>query len=176
MNKTKTLIATALIASVGGWGAMTLASSHDRHGQMDHGAMHGADHGAQGDIPADASPSTSAYMEANEAMHSGMAIEFTGDADVDFAKGMIPHHEGAIAMAQIVLEHGEDPKIRALAEEIIAARKAKSHFCATGLLRAVTDTRSATQQQGFARTSPQVRVKCWSMPGCKHHPRRNRLY
>ncbi len=132
MNKTKSkLIAKARIASVGGWSATTFASSHDGHyghDQMDHGAMHGADHGAQGGIPADTSPSRRAYMEANAAMHAGMAIEFTDDAVVDFARGMIPHHEGAIATAQIVLEPGEDPETRAFVEEIIAVQKSEIAF------------------------------------------------
>ncbi|MDH3262842.1 MAG: DUF305 domain-containing protein [Paracoccaceae bacterium] len=65
------------------------------------------------------------YIEANERMHAAMAIEFTGDTDVDFVRGMIPHHEGAVEMARIVLEHGADPEVRKLAEGIVAAQEAE---------------------------------------------------
>lgn len=58
-------------------------------------------------------------MISMPAMHVGMMNE---DADVAFACGMIAHHQGAIDMAQVLLEHGEDPQMRALAEEIIAAQ------------------------------------------------------
>ncbi|MDP3262721.1 MAG: DUF305 domain-containing protein [Tabrizicola sp.] len=56
------------------------------------------------------------------AMHQGM---LNADADVAFACGMIAHHQGAIDMAEVLLAHGDDPQMRALAEEIIAAQVAE---------------------------------------------------
>ena len=50
------------------------------------------------------------------------APDYTGNADIDFLAMMIPHHEGAVEMARLVLIHGRDPLTRKLAEEIIAGQ------------------------------------------------------
>ena len=88
------------------------------HGGMNAPAGHGP--GAMADNPA-----VAAFMAANKQMHQDMAIDYTGNADVDFVRGMIPHHQGAIAMAKVELQFGTDPAIRKLAEGIIAAQEAE---------------------------------------------------
>jgi uncharacterized protein (DUF305 family) len=76
--------------------------------------------GHQGQPPAAATlASTRAFEEVNAKMHRDMAITFTGNADVDFVRGMIPHHQGAIDMARVVLEHGRDETTRKWANDII---------------------------------------------------------
>jgi uncharacterized protein (DUF305 family) len=67
--------------------------------------------------------STKKYQQINDNMHKSMDIKFTGDADKDFLAAMIPHHQGAVDMAEVVLQHGKNPKIRQLAQEIITMQK-----------------------------------------------------
>jgi len=69
--------------------------------------------------------SSHAFTEANAKMHKDMMIEMTGNADVDFVRGMIPHHQGAIDMAKIELQYGKDAEIRKLAEAVIKAQEAE---------------------------------------------------
>ncbi|MFN7000650.1 MAG: DUF305 domain-containing protein [Elioraea tepidiphila] len=73
--------------------------------------------------PGAAAPSSQAFARAMDKMHRDMAIEYSGNADRDFVAGMIPHHQGAIDMGRIVLEHGKDEEVRKLAQEIIAAQE-----------------------------------------------------
>jgi uncharacterized protein (DUF305 family) len=124
------LLTTTIAAALLGGGALMLAQAQPQHGPghgmpMMHGQgmpmMQGGGHAghATAQAPVSANPVTRAFMVANERMHRDMAITFSGNADRDFVAGMIPHHQGAIDMARIVLEHGSDPEVRAIAEAVI---------------------------------------------------------
>lgn len=60
-----------------------------------------------------------AFMDGQQKMMASMPKTMSGDADKDFAMMMIPHHQGAIDMAKIELQHGKDLKLKAMAEKMI---------------------------------------------------------
>jgi uncharacterized protein (DUF305 family) len=81
-----------------------------------------------GSPPAGEPASTKGYRDAMTKMDQGMAITYSGDADKDFAAGMLAHHQGAIDMAQVELQYGKDPQLRKLARGIIAAQRKEIAF------------------------------------------------
>ncbi len=85
---------------------------------------HHAMPGAAAQSPED-SPATEAFRAASAAMHQTMDIPYTGNPDVDFITGMIPHHQGAVDAARIVLQYGTDPEVRQFAESVISAQQAE---------------------------------------------------
>ncbi len=71
-----------------------------------------------------ANPPDQAMMDGMARMNRAMgAVPMTGDADRDFVAMMIPHHQGAISMAEVELRYGRDPALRRLANAIIAAQR-----------------------------------------------------
>jgi uncharacterized protein (DUF305 family) len=87
----------------------------------------GAPHGGlvhEGTPHARSSDSFAAEMHAAMLkMDSGMAIPPSGDPDRDFARMMIPHHQGAVDMALAELRFGRDERLRRLAQGIIVEQR-----------------------------------------------------
>ena len=74
-------------------------------------------------LPAAAESVQTAFAAENAAamdkMMAGMDVKPSGDVDHDFTAMMIPHHQGAIEMAQAELRYGRNEQLRRIAQEII---------------------------------------------------------
>src|ERR1700682_6139114 len=67
---------------------------------------------------------TGAFKAADMDMMKKMdTVPYTGLRDVDFRTHMIPHHEGAIAMAKVALQYAKDTETKRLAKSIIDAQE-----------------------------------------------------
>lgn len=69
---------------------------------------------------AEMSEADKGYMKAMQTMQASMMkTEMTGDPGADFARMMIPHHQSAVDMAEVLLQQKDvDPAIRAMAEKM----------------------------------------------------------
>ncbi|MGI4815480.1 MAG: CopM family metallochaperone [Janthinobacterium lividum] len=112
---TKLCLAAALIATAAVAQAQTMAP------------MAGMNMGGGAPTTGD-TPSTTAFKATDQKMMDGMHGAYTGNPDQDFVAKMIPHHEGAVGMAEVELKYGKDPALRKLARGIIKAQDSEIAF------------------------------------------------
>lgn len=120
-----TVLVLSAPASAGSGGHEGHHGSSSMSAQASHGGH--AAHRSKAKTPSKIAglPSVKAYKKGMDVMHRDMNISYTGHVDVDFVRGMIPHHQGAVDMAEVVLKHGKDEIIRGLAKNIKAAQLAE---------------------------------------------------
>jgi uncharacterized protein (DUF305 family) len=75
-----------------------------------------------GSAPAAEAPYLAENVSAMTKMMIDMGIRPSGDVDADFVAMMVPHHQGAIEMAQAELRYGRNQPLRRLAQEIIVTQ------------------------------------------------------
>jgi len=75
-----------------------------------------------GSAPAAEAPYLAENVSAMTKMMIDMGIRPSGDVDTDFVAMMVPHHQGAIEMAQAELRYGRNEPLRRMAQEIIVTQ------------------------------------------------------
>ncbi len=74
-------------------------------------------------MPMSEDPAMQDLMRPMHDMMMNMPMASSGDADADFLRMMIPHHQSAIEMARVELAQGDDEETRAMAQAIIDAQE-----------------------------------------------------
>ncbi len=110
-----------------------------------------------------------AYTAGMQAMHNDMMTGIANPIpDMAFARGMLPHHRGAVDMAMIQLQYGTDKEMRKLAQDIIDAQQPEiiwlQEWIAKTLVNAEKDTSNATDQDTSANQKEAVEVTKTTKP------------
>lgn len=110
-----------------------------------------------------------AYTAGMQAMHDDMMTGIANPVpDMAFARGMLPHHRGAVDMAMIQLQYGTDKEMRKLAQDIIDAQQPEiiwlQEWIAKTLVNAEKDTSNATDQDTSANQKEAVEVAKTTKP------------
>jgi hypothetical protein len=119
------LLLSCLLPAIAIAAGVPLAFAEHQPGhQTDH-----SQHAQESAAPAQQlSEASKAYDQAMQKMHKQMMVPYTNDVDIDFVRGMIPHHQGAIEQAEVLLKYSKNPRLRRLAGGIIAAQKREIRF------------------------------------------------
>ena len=110
-----------------------------------------------------------AYTAGMQAMHDDMMTGIANPVpDMAFARGMLPHHRGAVDMAMIQLQYGTDKEMRKLAQDIIDAQQPEiiwlQEWIAKTLVNAEKDASSVTDQDTSANQKEAVEVAKTTKP------------
>jgi hypothetical protein len=116
----KRVISLATTASVA---ATSLAFAHGPTGAYRNHQTMPVQYVADWQDNSDETQFLSENQTAMNKMMKDMAVKPTGDIDRDFVEMMVPHHQGAVDMAQAELKYGHNEQLRRLAQEIIVTQQ-----------------------------------------------------
>lgn len=110
--------------------------------------------------PTPAAPEAAFLAENNRAMTrmmDGMTVKPSGDVDQDFVAMMVPHHQGAIDMAQAELRYGHNEQLRRIAQEIIVEQQQEIAAMRLALGQPLPPSAPSPDQPGTAAPTPASR-------------------
>ena len=163
------LVAAALLlASCGNAGS----TGGGAHGGDD--GMKGMDHGDSGRGETSRRETTGGGMTGmdhsnmgHDSMGTGsggmareMVIEDGRYSDRAFIDAMVPHHQGAVEMAEVALENADHEEIRSLAEDIVSTQEAEIEE-----LRAIKQQEFGTSEVPMEMNAQEMEVMGMTDPG-----------
>jgi uncharacterized protein (DUF305 family) len=101
------------------------------------------------------------FMAENRAamnkMMMDMAVKPSGNVDADFTAMMIPHHQGAVDMAEAELHYGHNRKLRRIARNIVAGQRRQIGAMRAALGQPLSEATSAAVPSGQSSSQTNAR-------------------